>query len=243
MTIALLVSSFIAGMFSILAPCVITLLPVMMARGADGRRPRSPVYVIAGLAGSIVLFSILLKSTTLLLGVPQGVWTALSGGIVLVFGITMIFPGLWERLALTLRLPVAAQQNLARVSGRRGRVADVVLGASLGPVFSACSPTYALIVASILPATPLVGLTYLLAYVAGLALLMGVVIRFGRSVLVRLSWGIDPHSMFHKIMGVVLVLIGLMILTGFDKVIISYLVSHGLFDWQVNLESSIQGTE
>lgn len=118
-----------------------------------------------------------------------------------------------------------------------------MLGASLGPVFSACSPTYALIVASILPATPLVGLTYLLAYVAGLALLMAVVIRFGRSVLVRLSWGIDPHSMFHKIMGVVLVLIGLMILTGFDKVIISYLVSHGLFDWQVNLESSIQGTE
>lgn len=235
----LLVTSFLAGMLSILAPCAIALIPILIARSATGERQRSPFFVIAGLSVSIIVFSILLKSTTLLIGVPSIFWGIVSGLIVTLFGVVTLFPSLWEKMALALGLPLIAQRNLAAASSKRGVWADVLLGASLGPVFSACSPTYALIVASILPADPLVGLSYLVAYVAGLALLLSLIAVFGRVIVDKLKWGINPKSIFHKILGSVLIIIGVMIMTGLDKQVLSLLVGGGLFDWQINFESGL----
>ena len=47
-----------------------------------------------------------------------------------------------------------------------------MIGAALGPVFSSCSPTYALIVATVLPQSFLSGLFYISVYVIGLALML-----------------------------------------------------------------------
>lgn len=240
MSLALLLASLLAGMMSVLAPCVISMIPAFMSRGVDGRRARSPLFVIGGLAVSIFVFSILLKSSTLLLNVPSSFWSALSGTIVILFGVTMVFPGIWEKAVLATGFNVLAQRNLASSSSERGWRGDILLGASLGPVFSACSPTYALIVASILPAEPIAGVAYLLAYVAGLSLLMWLIVVFGRSLIVRLGWGINPESWFHRILGILLIVVGFMILTGLDKALIAYLVSAGLFDWQIELEELLQ---
>lgn len=235
----LLVTSFLAGMLSILAPCAIALIPVLLARSATGKRQRSPFFVIAGLGVSIVIFSILLKSTTLLIAVPTMFLAIASGLIITLFGVITLFPSLWDNIALALRLPLVAQKNLATVSSKRGVWADVLLGASLGPVFSACSPTYALIVAVILPADPLIGFGYLLAYVAGLSLLLGLIAVFGRVIVDKLKWGINPESIFHKVLGSILIVVGVMIMTGLDKQVLSLLVGSGLFDWQINFESGL----
>ncbi len=235
----LVVTSFLAGMLSILAPCVISMLPVLLTRSATGERQRSPFFLIGGLAVSIIIFSILLKSTTLLIAVPTVVWSTISGVIIVLFGIATLFPGLWDQLALALRLPITAQHTMANASRRRGVWADVLLGASLGPVFSACSPTYALIVATILPADLFVGLGYLLAYVAGLVVLLVLIAVFGRALITRLGWGVNPRGAFRRVLGVILILIGVMIMTGLDKQLLGWLVSSGLFDWQIDLESGL----
>lgn len=235
----LLFTSFLAGMLSVLAPCVIAIIPVLIARNATSGRQRSPFFVIGGLAVSIIVFSILLKSTTLLLGVPTMFWAILSGGIITVFGLVTLFPHLWDKVVIATNFSLFTQKRLSGASSKRGAWADVVLGATLGPVFSACSPTYALIVASILPAEPLEGFVYLLAYVAGLSLLLALIAIFGRSLIQKLGWGINPESMFRKVLGIVLIIVGLLILTGLDKEILGFLVSNGLFDWQINFESGL----
>lgn len=238
----LLFTSFLAGVLTVLAPCVVAILPALLARSADGKRSHSPYWVIGGLAASVFAFSILLKSTTLLIDIPTSVWTMISGTIIVVFGIVTLFPGLWDRIALVLKLPVVAQQNLAHAQeSKRGRLGDVIIGASLGPVFSACSPTYALIVASILPATPLLGIAYLLSYIAGLSLILGLIAIFGRTVIRKLGWGINPHSSFKRVLGIILILLGVLIATGLDKEILSIMVENGWFDWQINLESGLSG--
>ena len=77
----LLFVSFLAGVLTILAPCVVSV-------------------VIAGLGASIIVFTVLLKATSLLLGVPADVWKVISGGIVVLFGVFTLFPGLWEWISL-----------------------------------------------------------------------------------------------------------------------------------------------
>ena len=65
------------------------MLPILLARSADGKRSRSPFLVIGGLLASIIL-----KASTALIGTPQEVWQIISGGIIIVLGIFTLFPGL-----------------------------------------------------------------------------------------------------------------------------------------------------
>lgn len=237
---ALLFVSFLAGILSVLAPCVIALMPVLLGRSADGKRARNPVFIIAGLSGSIILFSILLKASTALINIPATTWQIISGLIILFFGITYLCPELWEKISMALRLQEKANKTSGKALQKQGRLGDVILGASLGPVFSACSPTYALIVASVLPATPVRGFLYLLAFTAGLAGMLVLISVMGSKLVQKLGWGINPNGLFKKVLGVSFIVIGLLIATGTDKEVLSFLVERGLFDWQVQLESRLQ---
>ena len=236
---SLIILAFLAGALTVLAPCVVSLIPILLARSATGGKSHSAVAVIAGLGVSIILFSILLKSTTLLLGIPSATWAIISGVIVAVFGLVTLFPRLWETIVLKLRLPMRAQQNMGKASTKKGVWGDILLGASLGPVFSACSPTYALIVAVILPADPLLGFVYLLTFVIGLSFMLALLAIFGRALVAKLGWGINPNGVFRKVLGITLLVIGIAIATGLDKDLLSFMVENGLYDFQINFESGL----
>lgn len=237
---ALLLVSFLAGILSVLAPCVIALLPILLARSADGQRSRSPFFIIAGLSGSIFLFSLLIKASTLLIGIPSSTWQVISGIILVLFGLTYLFPEAWEKIAGALKFQEKANKTSGKALQKKGIKGDILLGATLGPVFSACSPTYALIVASILPATPVRGVIYLTAFVAGLASMLALISIAGSKVVQKLGWGINPKGWFKRTLGVIFLIVGILIATGLDKELLAVLVENGWFDWQVSLESKLQ---
>ena len=223
---ALFIASLLAGVFSVLAPCVLPLVPVMIAPSAQ-KQKRSVWWLLTGLGLSIIVFSILLKSTTALLGVPPQVWSVISGVIVVLFGVTLVAPRAWEWLMMRTGLAVAAQKQSAGASARRGRFGDLLFGASLGPIFSVCSPTYALIVAVLLPADPLKGALYLVAYVVGLLAMLALVALLGQRLVRALGWGLNPRGAFRRVLGAVLIVFGVLIITGLDKEISAWLVGQG----------------
>ena len=231
----------LAGVLSVLAPCVVGLLPVLVGRSlAPGSRAHSAGLVIAGLCGSVFAFSVLLKATTLLIAVPQQVWQVVAGTILVGFGVVTLVPRLWDGVAARLRLSQLGTRGMRHGMDRQSRTGDVILGASLGPVFSACSPTYAVIVAGVLPAEPVEGVGYLAAYVAGLAAAMLVVVTGGRRAVSALGWGVDPHGLFRRVLGAMFVGLGVVIATGLDKELLSVAVQNGWFDWQLRLEDGLQ---
>ena len=89
---SLLIVAFLAGMLTILAPCVVSLIPILLARTSDGSKSHSATLVIVGLGISIIVFSILLKSTTLLLGVPSATWAIISGVIIIALFCAFYYP-------------------------------------------------------------------------------------------------------------------------------------------------------
>lgn len=235
----LLLVAFLAGVLTILAPCVVSIIPVLLARSGVKSQARSAFFVILGLSISIIVFTVLLKASTLLLNISPDVWKVISGGIVLLFGIFTLFPSAWEWISLQTRFIFKAQNTMGEAAQKKGIWGDVLLGASLGPVFSACSPTYALIVATVLPVQPLVGLGYLLVFVLGLALMLALIAIFGQKLIKKLGWGINPRGVFRRVLGIILIVIGVMIMTGFDKTILSFLVESGWYDFQIDLESNL----
>lgn len=242
---SLLLLSFLAGVLTIAAPCILPLLPVViggsLSRDAsEARSIRRPLVITASLVVSVVVFTLLLKATTALLGVPQMVWQTVSGVIVLLFGANLLWPVLWERVSARLGLYNRAQLWMGGASGKRGYRGEILLGAALGPIFNSCSPTYALIVAAILPASFGVGLVYLAAYAIGLGVTLMAVAYFGRTVTRRLGWYANPEGALRKVIGVVFVIVGLMVLFGLDKSIQAFVLEQGWYDPISGLEDRLR---
>jgi cytochrome c biogenesis protein CcdA len=235
-----------AGVLTVAAPCVLPLLPVVVGgsivRDGDERRARWRPYVIAAsLAASVIVFTLLLKATTALLGIPPQVWQVIAGGIVILLGVDLVFPRLWDRLSTALGLQARSGELLDRSVRRQSVGGDILTGAALGPVFSSCSPTYALIVAAVLPVSFGEGVLYVVAYAVGLAGMLLLIALLGRSLVRRLGWLANPDGWFRRTIGVVFIAVGLMVVTGFDKQLQTWILDAGLYDPIERLEEVIGG--
>lgn len=245
--IELLIVSFFAGVLTVFAPCILPLLPVILGAGVintDKTEKKQhpllhPIIIVASLAVSVVIFTLLLKATTLLLGVSTSVWSIIAGGIVLFFGISLLFPAVWDKIMIITGLQALSNRLLGKAQTRRGIGKDVLLGAALGPVFNSCSPTYALIVATILPASFATGLLYLAAYALGLGVVLLLIAVFGRSFIQKSRWLSNPEGSFRKIIGVIFIVVGIVIIFGIDKVIQTYVLEQGWYDWVMRIEESV----
>jgi len=225
-----LIISFLAGVLTVIAPCILPLLPVVIGSSASGRSKSTPYIVVGSLAVSIIVFTYLLKVSTAFIMVPPQVWTYLSGGIVLFFGFTLLFPALWESLPGISTLSAGSNKLVGSGYQKKSVVGDILIGAALGPVFSTCSPTYFVILASVLPASFALGTLYLLAYVLGLSLVLLLIALLGQRFADHLSSVSDSRGYFKRGIGVLFILLGLMIMTGYEKKLETAILDSGYLD-------------
>lgn len=226
----LLVISFIAGILTVLAPCIFPLLPVVIGRSVDGDNKYKPFVVAGSLAVAVVLFTLILKASTALIDIPPYVWSYISGGIIILFGLISLFPSTWEKISIKLKFSSSSNQLLNKTTRYKGFSGDVMLGLALGPVFSSCSPTYFLILATVLPQSYGKGLIYLIAYALGLALMMLLIGLLGQKLAKRLHSFSDPHGKFKKGLGILFIIVGIFIASGLDKQVQTYILDKGYFD-------------
>jgi cytochrome c-type biogenesis protein len=244
--IELVIASFIAGVLTVAAPCILPLLPVIVGGSiASGGRQtktllRGPLLITLSLTLSIILFTLLLKATTVFLGVPVYVWSILSGVIIVLFGVTLLFPTLWERVMIATGWQAGASRLMARSQHAKGIWHDILLGAALGPVFNSCSPTYALIVAAVLPVSFGAGLLYLAAYAIGVGAILLLISIFGRTIADRLRWVSNPNGVFKKIIAVIFIVVGVAVLFGFDKKAQVFILDNGWYNPIMHIEESLR---
>lgn len=226
----LLFTSFIAGMLTVLAPCVFPLLPVIVGGSLLNHDKYRPFIVTGALALSVVVFTLLLKATTAFIFIPSDTWKILSGGLVFVFGVFTVFPKIWERIEVACHFGTQSQILLQDSHKKQGRLGAFLVGMSLGPVFSSCSPTYVLILATVLPQSFATGLLYLVAYALGLAVVLLGIAFFGQTLVAKLKWAANPNGIFKKLLGILLMIIGIVVVFGLDKRFKTYLIEHDYFD-------------
>jgi cytochrome c-type biogenesis protein len=232
----IIIAAFFAGVLTALAPCILPLLPIVIGGSIDGSRSlKKPLTIVASLAASVVVFTMLLKASTSLLGVPTEVWQIVSGVLVLTLGLLILQPKLWEWLAL--KTGVSKLGSIKVKSG--STLNDVLTGASLGPVFNSCSPTYLFIVGIILPGSFAQGFAAIIAYALGLALVLFAIALGGRSVAQRLGWAANPHGTFRKALGTIFIVVGLAIILGLDKGLQTFILDKGWYAPISNLEMKL----
>ena len=225
-----LIVSFIAGVLTVLAPCILPLLPVVIGSSAAGRSRWTPYVVVGSLGLSVIAFTFILKVSTAFIAVPPEVWTYLSGGILVLFGATLLFPGMWEMIPGMSKLSVGSNKLVGSGYQKKSLWGDVLIGAALGPVFSTCSPTYFVILASVLPASLFLGTVYIFAYVVGLSLMLLLISLIGERLTKGLAGYADPHSWFKRGLGVLFIVVGILLAFGIEKQFQIFILNAGFFD-------------
>ncbi len=227
----LFILSFVAGVLAVLAPCTLPLLPIIVGSSISGVPSKRKAFVISlSLGVSIILFTFLLKVSSALIFIPQEVWGYVSGIIIIIFGLVTAFPSLWDSLSFVGKLNRDSNKLLATGYKKDNFLGNVIIGLSLGPVFSSCSPTYFVILATVLPQSFAAGFSDLVAYAVGLSGMLLLVALAGQKVIAKLGGISDTSGWFRRTLGALFIVIGVLIVFGIDKKIELSLLNNGVFD-------------
>ena len=132
--VLLMLFALVAGAGTALSPCVLPVLPAVLAAGATGGR-RRPLGVVIGLAASFTFATIALVYVIEALGLPDGLVRTLAIVTLGVFGVVLLVPGLAARLEAWVSRLVPGPAR----AGGDGFGSGLALGASLGLVYAPCA--------------------------------------------------------------------------------------------------------
>ena len=212
---AIFLVALVAGALTVLSPCVLPLLPVIVGGSlAGGRSAKRAITVTVALGISVFAFTFLLKVSTLFIMVPPGVWNWLSGGILFLVGVFFLFPHLWDLVPGAAKANRDSSRFMSSGYMRQSFWGDVVVGAALGPVFSTCSPTYFIVLASVLPVSLAAGVADILAYLLGLCLFLLLISVAGQRLMSAFDIAADPNGWFRKGLGILFMALAVLIVTG-----------------------------
>nr|WP_163500421.1 cytochrome c biogenesis protein CcdA [Halomonas socia] len=219
MDLTILSLMLLAGMLITLSPCILPVLPVMLTSGL-ARNRFAPLLTGAGLATGFALMGTFLHGVGHAFGLNDSVTRPFFAGILLLAGLAMSVSVFKQRAAgLFGPVAVAADNLSSRVEGRPG--GSFLLGLLLGAIWSPC-------------AGPLLGAALGLAGASGFSGLAGAGLQmaiFGIGaaiplIVVAYAFAGSARRFLPKIaaggqfaqqvLGISLVTVGVMILTGFD---------------------------
>jgi len=231
-----IVLALIAGLLSILSPCVLPLIPIVVGTALAEHR-LGPVALAAGLALSFVTIGVFVATLGFAAGLDQELFRSVAAVLLIIIGGALLMPRLQLQLA-TVMGPIGnwAQQQASGFS-TRGLGGQFAVGLLLGAVWSPCvGPTLG--AASVLAAhaenLPVVVST-MFAFGIGAALPLLVIGTISREALSRWSGRLLAAGRGGKaLMGVMFVAIGILILTALDRRIETLLVNASP-DWLTNL--------
>src|SRR5947209_20472756 len=85
--------AFLAGVITAVYPCVLPVLPIVLAGGAAGGR-RRPFAIIAGLVASFTIFTLAASSLLSALDLPEDTLRNIAIGLLFLVAATLLFPRL-----------------------------------------------------------------------------------------------------------------------------------------------------
>ncbi|HEX4735245.1 MAG TPA: cytochrome c biogenesis protein CcdA [Thermoleophilaceae bacterium] len=229
--------ALVAGAATAVSPCVLPVLPVVLAAGTTGGR-RRPLGIVTGITLSFTFATVALVYVIDALGLPGDLLRTVAIVVLLLFGATLIVPAASARVeAVLTRLaprPAHAKDDAGFWSG-------LVVGLSLGLVYAPCAgPILAGVITVSASQSFTAGrLLVAFAYALGSAIVLYGLMLGGR----RITRPLSRHSgRFQVATGVVMVVMGVAMLgdldTRFQTAIASHLPSV-LVDPTAKLEKSV----
>lgn len=213
--------SFIAGLVTILNPCVLPLVPILVA-SALGKSRLGPLALAGGLVTSFTLFGFTVIAFGFSLGINEQAVRIFAGAILAAAGAVLLIPQAQAALSAAAA-PIAnfGNRRLSEVSGD-GWSGQFAVGLLLGVVWAPCvGPTLGVAIAAASQGEDLLT-SFMVFLIFGLGVATSVLaFAYGsRKAIGERRKTLGTLAKYGKpIFGGALLAVGLMVLTGFDKLI------------------------
>jgi cytochrome c biogenesis protein CcdA len=218
--------AFIAGILSVLSPCVLPLLPLVLGAAASEHR-LGPAALAGGLAFSFVVIGLFVATVGFAMGLDAGIFRTGAAIMLILIGLVLMMPAAQTRLAVAAGPMSNWAENRFGGFSTAGLPGQFGVGLLLGAVWSPCvGPTLG--AASLLTSQGrdlgAVALTMFL-FGIGAALPLLILGTLSREVLMR--WRdrmMGVGKGLKAALGLILVVTGMTIVLGYDKVLETALV-------------------
>ncbi|MGV6810721.1 MAG: cytochrome c biogenesis CcdA family protein [Brevirhabdus sp.] len=235
-----LILAYGAGLLTLINPCVLPILPIVLATSFQAGR-FGPVVLAAGMSVSFVALGMFVSSLGPALGISEETVAQVAALVLVAFGLTLLVPALSARFATaTAGLSAHADQGAASLdaSGTRGQFFTGIL---MGAVWSPCiGPTLGGAIALASTGESL-GLAFaiMVFFALGVSTIILVLSYGARSAIQSRQASLRALAEKSKpVMGVVFVAVGLMLLFQLHHVVEAWALDalpHWLTDFSVSI--------
>ena len=228
--------SFIAGILSILSPCVLPLIPILVSTALNTHQ-YAPYTLALGLAISFTFIGVFIAMLGASIGINQEIFRLIAAVFLMIFGVVLISSTLQEKFTSSITgISSSGNYLLSKVS--TGSLSgQFILGLLLGVIWSPCvGPVLG---AAITLASQGANLDHVIIVMAlfglgaGLPLiLLGLLSR--QAMMKVKSKLFIAGKVGKRLLGVILLIVGLLITSGLDKQFEALIVTASP-DWLITL--------
>lgn len=204
--------AFVAGILTILAPCTLPVVPLVLGGSSLGGSRRT-LGIFVGFGASFVMVTVLLASVLAAAGLTTSGLRAASAVALGILGASLLFPafGAW----LEVRLAPLARLGARLPGGGTGILGGLATGVAIGLLWAPCvGPIMAAVLAVAVAQGPTpAALALAMSYVVGAALPLLAIAAWGRRAVAR-AGGPRRRAGIQRAFGGVMVAACLVIVTG-----------------------------
>jgi cytochrome c biogenesis protein CcdA/thiol-disulfide isomerase/thioredoxin len=209
--------AFVAGLLTILAPCTLPVVPLVLG-GAMGAGRLRVAGLLVGFGASFVAVTVLLSAFLASAGLTTNGLRLVAGAIFFIVGLTLAVPRLGDWLARKIPARAAPIGATEQPGGGPSRFATgFAIGAGIGLVWAPCvGPIMAAVIAAaaVIGPTP-AAMAIAAAYVLGAIVPLAAIAAWGRRIASRVAG--RPAERARRVFGVAMVVAALAGLTGLDR--------------------------
>ncbi len=221
----LLLFAFLAGIVTILSPCILPILPVILATSVtDASSRRRPYGIVVGFILSFTFFTLFLSLIVKQFGIPADSLRHISVVVIALFGLSLLIP----RFQLALETLFARLASLMpSTAGKTGFFGGLLIGLSLGLLWTPCvGPILASVISLAITGTVTTDALFItLAYSIGTAIPMYAVIKGGQRLFTRIPWLLKNTGRIQRAFGLIMIGVAGLIYFGLDRNFQTYILT------------------
>lgn len=214
--ILLILFAFLAGIITILSPCILPVLPIVLS-GSVGGGKRKPVGIVLGFIFSFTFFTLALTSLVRATGVSAELLRYIAVGVIFVLGVSLFLPQTQVLLEkLVAKLATFLPSN---ASNKTGFFTGLLVGVSLGLIWTPCvGPILASVITlAVTSQVSFAAVFITLAYALGTGLPMLAIMYGGKRILDSQPWLTSHTAQIQRGFGIVMILVAVGLYFGVER--------------------------
>lgn len=206
--------AFLAGVITILSPCILPVLPIILA-GSITQGKQRPLGIVTGFIASFTFFTLFLATIVKQTGISADILRQVAILLIIGFGISLVVP----QVQVYLEKIFTYFSRFTPQRQTQGFGDGLLLGASLGLLWTPCvGPILAAVISlAISGSVDGSAIIITLAYALGTGLPMLAIMQGGRQLLTRFPWLLKNTQHIQRAFGIVMVAVGIAIAFNLDR--------------------------